>query len=53
MASRAEKRHWPLRDPAGHPGSDAENLARFREARDEIRLKLEEFGRANRLLAHD
>lgn len=37
----AERLHWPLPDPAGHPGSHEEQLQRFRDARDEIRRRLE------------
>jgi arsenate reductase len=33
--------HWPVEDPAGHEGSHAEQLERFRVARDTIRKKLE------------
>ena len=33
--------HWPLPDPAGGTGSDAERLHRFRQVRDEISRRLE------------
>ncbi|BAU58898.1 arsenate reductase [Halorhodospira halochloris] len=33
----AEHRHWPIADPAQVSGSDAEVLAAFRDARDEIK----------------
>ena len=32
--------HWPLPDPAGAAGSDAERLDRFRAVRDEIARRL-------------
>ncbi len=32
--------HWPFDDPAAVSGSDAENLAAFREARDQIEKRL-------------
>ena len=39
--SRVRRLHWPLPDPAGASGSDAERLARFRVVRDEIAARLE------------
>lgn len=41
----AKKLHWPLPDPAGHPGSDEEQLARFRETRESLRLRIEAFAK--------
>jgi arsenate reductase len=41
----AKKLHWPFSDPAGHPGTEEEQLARFREARDNIRARIESFAR--------
>ncbi len=41
----AKKLHWPFPDPAGHSGTDEEQLARFREARDNIRARIEAFAR--------
>lgn len=35
--ARVEKQHWPLPDPAGATGTEAEKLAVFRTVRDEIR----------------
>jgi len=32
--------HWPLEDPAAARGSDAEVLARFREIRDQIEVRV-------------
>jgi arsenate reductase len=37
---RAERLHWPIEDPA-REGPDLEEGLRFREARDEIRRRLE------------
>ena len=37
---RARRLHWPLPDPAAAQGTDEERLAKFREARDEIRRRL-------------
>jgi arsenate reductase len=39
----AKKLHWPFSDPAGHQGSEQEQLARFREVRENIRTKILEF----------
>lgn len=50
LISRAEKLHWPHPDPAGHPGTDEEQLQRFRETRDAIQEKLEAFGTERGLL---
>ena len=36
----ARRLHWPLPDPAGAAGPDAERLDRFRAARDEIARRL-------------
>jgi len=41
----AKKLHWPFPDPAGQSGTDEEQLARFREARDNIRARIEAFAR--------
>lgn len=45
--------HWPMADPASKDPSlpREELLRRFRSARDEIRARLEQFGRENGLLA--
>ena len=50
LVSKARKLHWPLSDPAGQGGSDEEQLQRFRETRDELRKRLETFGREIRPL---
>lgn len=46
--SFGEKLHWPFEDPAVFEGSEEEILARFRQTRDQIELKilswLEELG---------
>ena len=39
---KARRLHWPLPDPAAAEGTENEILARFREARDEIRRRLPE-----------
>lgn len=48
---QATRLHWPLPDPAGdEEGSNREQrLARFRATRDELRLRLEAFARAEAL----
>ena len=43
---KAERIHWPLPDPAGHAGTDEEQLRRFREVREEIRRRLAAWGRS-------
>lgn len=44
MVSKAKKIHWPFPDPATkEPLSEAESLERFREARDAINVRLQEF----------
>ena len=35
--------HWPVRDPVGTAGTDEEIMREFRRARDEIKIKVEEF----------
>jgi len=45
VTAKAKKLHWPLPDPAGKPGSDEEQLARFRETRDALIAKLQAFER--------
>ena len=37
---RLHRLHWPMPDPAGASGSDAERLERFRSVRDEIARRL-------------
>lgn len=43
LVSNPKRLHWPLPDPAGHSGSDEEQMDRFRRIRDEIKERLEEF----------
>jgi arsenate reductase (thioredoxin) len=47
--ARIEKLHWPLPDPAGAPADQA--LDRFRDVRDQLRTRLETFGRERGLIA--
>ncbi len=37
---KAERIHWPLPDPAGHDGTEDEQLQKFRDVRDEISRRL-------------
>jgi arsenate reductase len=53
VVSRARRIHWPLPDPAGTEGSEEQQLAGFREARDEIKTRLMAFGREQHLLPND
>jgi arsenate reductase len=43
IIAKAKKLHWPLPDPAGHAGTDDEQMARFRQTREAIKAKLERF----------
>lgn len=43
LISKAKKLHWPFTDPAATVGSEEEKLKRFREIRDAIKLKIENF----------
>jgi arsenate reductase (thioredoxin) len=45
-----QRLHWPLPDPAKAEGDIP---AAFRQTRDEIRRRLEAFGEARGLIAHD
>lgn len=45
FAPNAKRLHWPFPDPAGRSGSDGEQMARFRETRDLIKDKIDEFAR--------
>ncbi|MES2964219.1 MAG: arsenate reductase ArsC [Bdellovibrionota bacterium] len=46
VASKTARRlHWPFPDPAGHMGHEAVQMARFRETRDLIKDKLDQFAR--------
>lgn len=46
--TRSERLHWPIPDPASAP--EAEKQKAFRAARDEIKKRLEVFGREHGLL---
>ncbi len=48
MITRAKRLHWPIPDPAG--ALEAEKPGAFRAARDEIKKRLEVFGREQGLL---
>ena len=41
LATKVQRQHWPLRDPAVAQGSEDEVLKIFREVRDEIRRRVE------------
>jgi arsenate reductase (thioredoxin) len=43
LVSSAKKLHWPLPDPAGHPGDDDATLSRFRATRDALTEKIRSF----------
>jgi len=50
ILSNARKLHWPLPDPAGQPGTDAEQLERFRTTLGSIRSRLMAFGDEHKIL---
>lgn len=43
LSSKAKRIHWPIKDPAN--AQEGQKAEAFRMARDEIRQKLEKFGR--------
>ena len=45
LAADATTLHWALPDPAGSPGTEAEQRVRFRTTRDDIARRLAEFDR--------
>jgi arsenate reductase (thioredoxin) len=46
----SHRQHWPLEDPAAFEGSDEEKLQKFREVRDQISHRVQQFIReADRL----
>jgi arsenate reductase len=51
LAGTTHKEHWPFKDPAAVSGSEDEILASFREVRDQIREKIEEFGISHNVLS--
>ncbi len=40
LPGRVRRLHWPMPDPAGAAGADADRLERFRSVRDEIARRL-------------
>lgn len=42
LPGKTKRLHWPIADPAGHGGTDEEQLQRFRMAREEIARRLSE-----------
>lgn len=42
-AQEAKRLHWPLSDPAGKSEGDNEQIKVFREVRDEIKKRIEQF----------
>ena len=42
-SSKARKLHWAFSDPAGHLGTDDQQLSRFRDVRDKIHDRLKMF----------
>jgi arsenate reductase len=49
ILSNAKKLHWPLPDPAGQPGNDAEQLERFRTTLASIRSRLLAFSKEHNI----
>jgi arsenate reductase (thioredoxin) len=45
--------HWPFDDPAAVQGSDDEKLAKFRQIRDEIETKINEWLRLDKSKRHN
>ena len=43
LVSKAKKLHWPMPDPAKKEGTEAENLARFRQTRDALAKEIQAF----------
>lgn len=43
LPSRAKRLHWPIKDPAGVP--ESQKAEAFRAAREEIKAKLQSFGK--------
>lgn len=42
VSSTVKKEHWPLPDPANFEGSNNERLSKFREIRDELKVRIQE-----------
>src|SRR5205807_1943131 len=49
VPGRTERLHWPIPDPAGRGRNDDETLGAFREARDEIRGRIEKLAAERKL----
>lgn len=43
VPGKVQKRHWPLEDPTGVEGTEAEIMAKFREVRDQISKLVQDF----------
>ena len=50
LATKVERQHWPLRDPAVAQGGEDEALKLFREVRDEIQSRVENLLAGDRVL---
>lgn len=48
VLSTVTKLHWPLPDPAGRSGTDAERLERFRQTRDRLEARIRELAQSLR-----
>lgn len=48
ISRTAQKLHWPFPDPAGQPGTEEDQLQKFRDARDAIKLQIEAFAQSMR-----
>lgn len=44
LPTKAKRLHWPIQDPAN--AKEEEKAAAFREAREQIKLRLENFGKS-------
>jgi len=53
LPNTTTKEHWPFEDPAGASGSQEEIEKSFEVVRDQIRLRLKEFGQRKGILAQD
>ena len=49
LGGQVKRSHWPIADPARAQGDEEEVLRAFRQARDEIRYRVEEFFSANHI----
>ena len=46
---KGRREHWPFKDPARAEGSDGERMARFRDVRDQIEVRVRSWVEAHRL----